>query len=552
MAERQEDGSERRRAEVTGLSSIDDFWAVLPESVRILTLSDGSRVARVAERVWMGGSPLIPELMVQRLHAVPRDGAGDHHLDLRGVVEETRAWALEEAAAAGLDPASWRLGFEVIERWAVDPAEVATLPVAPNAKPEPDPVFEALAVAGEQQMFLHRAEFRRVRAAVAAWRLAQAVEGEGVSDTHYLGGFFQDLGLTLGVAGSTAKNIVHAAHRIEQSLPGVWATFQAAKVPWRSMQAVHAAIDGLHDDVLPAFDEGAVTVLDETPTVLVKDALRRLAERLQASTADDRHEAALRRRAVTIEAGRDGMGWLNAYLPMTALKAIDHQLQKAAVRERQRSKDGGGIRVLRADVFQDGLIDALARDNARPDALVPDRRGVQPKIAILIPAMTALGHSDVPPILQGYGPIGIRTALKLAGEAKSWIRVLTDPFTGAVINVGRKKYRPTADMRTLLRLLDGGGRGPGCSRDPADTEVDHNRSFWLHGEQGDTAIDNLMLLSHFDHGAKTAGETDVGMLKDRTAIFTTASGNRYITRPHDPPEPTPVPPEFLDPDDCPF
>lgn len=542
-----------------------DPWDVLPESVRILTLPDGTRSARVDERVWMTGGPFLPELVVQRLHAHPRsDPTQTHHDDLRGCTEETRAWALEQAAAAGLDPVAWRLTVEIVERWSVDAREFEALPLAPNAKPDPDPVFEALAVAADEQTFLNRAECRRVLAAVAAWRLAQSMEGPGAANTPYLNGFFQDLGLTLGIAGPTARNLVYAADRIERSLPLVWQRFLDATCPWRAMQAVSSALDGLDQGVLPPFDAQAVIVLDETPVTLLKDALRRLAERLQATTADDRHDAAMRRRAVTIEAGADGMGWLHANLPMAALLAIDHQLTKAAIRERQRSEDAGGIGVLRADVFQDGLIDALAKDADpdRPDVLVPNRRGIRPTVGVLIPAMTALGHSDVPATLQGYGPIGIRTALRLAGEAKSWIRVLTDPFTGAVVNIGRTKYRPTADMRALLRLLDGGGRGPGCTRGPTDTEVDHNRSFSLHDEFGDTAIDNLMLLSHFDHGQKTAGETEVGLLKDRTAIFTTAAGNRYVTRPHDPPEPTPVPPGLIDRvddryrddllEDCPF
>lgn len=82
-----------------------DRWAVLPDSVRILARPDGTRIGRVAERVWMTAGPFVPELMVQRLHAEPReDPAGDHHTDLRGFVEETRAWALEAAASAGLEP----------------------------------------------------------------------------------------------------------------------------------------------------------------------------------------------------------------------------------------------------------------------------------------------------------------------------------------------------------------------------------------------------------------------------------------------------------------
>jgi hypothetical protein len=346
--------------------------------------------------------------------------------------------------------------------------------------------------------------------------------------------------------------MVHCADRIERVLPAVWERFVAGEHPWRAMQMVHAATDGLAEEVLPRFDEEAVVVLAETPVPQLPDALRRLAERLQASTAEDRHAKAMQRRSVTIDPAADGMGWLHAYLSMEALAGIDHQLTKAALAERKRSDGAGGIGVLRADILQDGLIDALSRDATRSDALVPARRGIQAKVAVLIPAMTVLGHSTAPATLQGYGVIGMKTALRLAGEAKSWVRVLTDPFSGAFLNLGRKKYRPTADMRTMLRLLDGGGRGPGCTRGPEDTEVDHNRSFRLHGEQGETAIDNLMLLSRFDHGQKTAGETDVGLLKDRTGIFTTRSGNRYVTRPPDPLVATPVPPQLVDPDDVPF
>ena len=61
-----------------------------------------------------------------------------------------------------------------------------------------------------------------------------------------------------------------------------------------------------------------------------------------------------------------------------------------------------------------------------------------------------------------------------------------------------------------------------------------------------------MLLSRSDHGTKTAGEVDVDLLLDRTAVWETRSGNKYVTRPHDPPEATPIPPELIDADDCPF
>lgn len=262
----------------------------------------------------------------------------------------------------------------------------------------------------------------------------------------------------------------------------------------------------------------------------------------------------MRRRHYRIEPAADGMGWLTAYLPMVDLLGMDHQITKQAIAAHGRDAETRGIQALKADLLRDGLRAFFRRpaDPTDEDLLVKGRRGVEARVAVLIPAMTALGHSDAPAILQGYGPIGIKTALRLAGEAKSWTRVLTDPFTGAIINIARKRYRPTKHMRTLLRLLDGGGRSPGCPRGPDETDVDHNRSYNLGDEDGQTAIDNLMLLSRTAHGQKTAGQANVSLLKDRTGIWETRAGNRYVTRPHDPPVPTPIPPELIHPDDCPF
>ena len=132
--------------------------------------------------------------------------------------------------------------------------------------------------------------------------------------------------------------------------------------------------------------------------------------------------------------------------------------------------------------------------------------------------------------------------------------MLTDPFTGAMLSLGREKYRPTEDMRNFIRLLDGGSRGPGTPRGPDESDIDHNASFWLNDEQGESSVDNLVLLSRSDHGIKTAGEAGADLLLDRTSIWETGSGNKIVTRPLDPPEPTPVPPELIDEedDDCTF
>jgi hypothetical protein len=493
-----------------------------------------------------------PTMVVQTVLVAPAPSPdADAHAGLAHWDSETRGWALLALGDAAMDPAAWSVRISITD-WTDVPAAI---PAAPNALPEPNPLFAALADVEDEQSLLQKVEVRRVTAAVRAWRAALDDEGEPTaSNTPYQKGFFIDLGAKLKVADSTAKQLVHVADTLERSLPQVWGHFLAGRVPWRAMQIVHAAIDGLAPEVLPAFDAKALLKLDEVLLPALPDALRRLAERLQPTTADERHDRANERRRYTVEPAAHGMGWLNLLLPMADILGMHHQVTKQAIAAHGRAGERRGIQALKADILRDGLRAFLRTDSDPADAalLVPGRKGVEPRVAILIPALTALGHATASPVLQGYGPIGIRTALRLAGEATSWIRVLTDPFTGAILNIGRQKYRPTEDMRALIRLLDGGGRGPGRPRGPDEVDVDHDESFWLDDERGETSTDNLVLLSRSDHGIKTAGAAESDLLLDRTLVWRTRSGNAYVTRPLDPPQATPVPPELIDDDDVPF
>ncbi|RIX27561.1 DUF222 domain-containing protein [Amnibacterium setariae] len=511
----------------------------------------------LARRRWTR-NPALDDMPVVQTVAIGSIAApgDDTHAALAGWDEETRGWALQKLAAAHLDPAAWRASVVLEDRNDVSDEEWERMDCAPNALPEGSELFQALADVEDLQRLLQGLEARRVVAALRAWRAALADEGRpGAANTPYQKGLFLDLGAKLKVADSTAKTLVHTAARLERDLPLVWAHFLAGRAPWRAMQIVHAAAEGLDDAVLPVFDAKAVLKLDEVLMPSLPDALRRLAERLQPTTADERHERAAARRRYTIEAAADGMGWLHLFAPMADLLGMDHQVTKQAIAAHGRADERRGIQILKADVLRDGLR-AFLRTDADParegDALVPGRRGVVPRVSILIPAMTALGRSTAAPVLQGYGPIGIRTALRIAGEATSWIRVLTDPFTGAPLSIGREKYRPTEDMRAFIRLLDGGNRGPGRPRGPDEVDIDHAESFRAHDERGETSVDNLMLLSRSDHGAKTAGAADADLLLDRTVVWQTPSGNKYVTRPLDPPEATPIPTELTDEDDCPF
>ena len=90
----------------------------------------------------------------------------------------------------------------------------------------------------------------------------------------------------------------------------------------------------------------------------------------------------------------------------------------------------------------------------------PVPRGQRPQILVTVPAGTLLGLGGEPAHLAGYGPIPDALARELAQDGV-WRRVLTDPETGAVLDVGRARHDPPADLERFIRVRDAMCRFPG-------------------------------------------------------------------------------------------
>lgn len=475
----------------------------------------------------------VPEARHDDLETHPGD-----HASLRmpgAFLDEGDPWSDAEAAVREVDEPDWE--DEAVETLDVHPLNLAVERVE------------------EAQREVRLAEATRVQAALCAWRIAMATVA-GTPDAMINGVFHKSvmlqLATSLQVAEQTASALVHAADDLEHRLPKSWTRFVAGDVPWRGMQRAHAAIEGLDARFWGAFDDAAAHALVHTAMPKLRDRLHVIRERIQATTAADRHAKALGRMGVTIEPLPDGLAAITAILPAPEAVQIDLRLDLAARAAASTEGETRSIGELRAHIVMDVIDEGLFRDARTEveDLAVPQRRGVQCKVGLLIPAMTAMGHSEVPATLEGYGPIDIETAKRLAANATSWIKVLTDPVTGAVQDIGRQKYRPTDDMRALLGLLDGGGRGPNCTRPPAQTEADHVEPFRQRLARGRTALDNLVLLSRRDHRIKTSGLWDIELREHRELAWTSFFGTRIITT-VEPLEPTPVPPEFLTPSAAP-
>ena len=288
-----------------------------------------------------------------------------------------------------------------------------------------------------------------------------------------------------------------------------------------------------------AFDEGARDRALRLPPARFTVAARALRERVHSESIEARHRRAARDRGVWLTPELDGMATLTALLPADRAQAALSRVDRIARHLRGTPGEERTLAQLRADAAADLLtadvappVDVVsaadvpspvdivsvadlavpgsvpvpedaprAPRDERPIARVPrpDRRST---IVVTVPALTLLGAGAgagagagvgagagaEPATLDGYGPIDLDTARRLAGEATSWVRVLTHPLTGAPLALDRSTYRVPTALRRWLGVTSPTCVFPGCGRPARDCDIDHLTA-WVDG--GATDDDNL-------------------------------------------------------------
>ena len=90
------------------------------------------------------------------------------------------------------------------------------------------------------------------------------------------------------------------------------------------------------------------------------------------------------------------------------------------------------------------------------------------------------------------------TAWALAAGG-TWRRLVTDPASGTVVDVGRTRYRPPAGLADLVRARDRACVFPTCQTPAERCDIDHLTA-WSQG--GTTSLDNLTTLCEAHHRLK--------------------------------------------------
>lgn len=382
-----------------------------------------------------------------------------------------------------------------------------------------------------------------------------------------------ELGTAMRVSDRTLQRRMGDASALCTRLAATWQAWSDGRIDAGHVAAIVDGGSVIGDDGVRARFESLVLAAAETETPTgLRTVAQSIAARLDPEATAERHQRAQADRRVRVHDLGDGAGRLIADLDLVLARAIDDRLTQLAriardgdassgadssvssdssgqdavdspdhprpivvvagaaesgaaesgVPSTEPQRDARTIEQLRVDVLADLLLAGAPAAHGDGDAL----SAVTACVQVTVPALTLAGVADEPALLAGHGPIDTATARMLAALAPGWDRVLTHPFTGAVLAVDR--YRPSSDLRRFLRARDERCRFPGCHRPPVRCDVDHTIDAALGGG---TSHDNLAHFCRRHHTLKHETAWTVRQRGGGVLEWRSPAGRAYLDHP---------------------
>lgn len=374
-----------------------------------------------------------------------------------------------------------------------------------------------------------------------------------------------ELSAALSISRMSARARIDFALHLAGRLPRTLAALRQGRIGVASARVIVDGTGPLPDDVASAVETTVVPWAEGRTPGAVRAAVARSAMAVDPAAAETRHAAAVASRRVELFPESDGMAAIRALLraddALTVMDTLRTVAQSDATPGDSRTQ---GQRM--ADTFVDafrGLGTALLLEvgvapepGTAGDDVVPATTGYEPEgcaggthtgrarrrrggpaIQVVLAAATGLGLDDQPGELAGYGPIPGSLARELAGDPDStWRRILTDPESGALLDVGRTTYRPPAALADHVRARDRRCRFPGCRQSAQRCDIDHVVRF----PDGATSRRNLCCECRHHHRLKheSGWSLEAHPLLPDAVVWVAPTEHRYVDAPDPPLTPT--------------
>ncbi|MGW4489036.1 DUF222 domain-containing protein [Amycolatopsis sp. NPDC004368] len=164
------------------------------------------------------------------------------------------------------------------------------------------------------------------------------------------------------------------------------------------------------------------------------------------------------------------------------------------------------------------------------DLLLTGKGGVpeQTEVYLYLDLHTYLGLNDKPAEMSGHGHVPAELARHIAtGPNTTLRRIITDPLTGQVIEVGKFRYRPSIDVGEFVRVRDRECRQPGCPRPAHDCLTERTPT------KADSATDADGTLSYCLRHRRLKNRADwhYQVIDDGKLVITTPTGQEVESIP---------------------
>lgn len=306
--------------------------------------------------------------------------------------------------------------------------------------------------------------------------------------------------LSLTVRG--AGNRLDLAQRLDEALPETHAAWESGVLDWPRVNLIAERTTTLTPGQSRQVEREILPNLANKTTGQLRRIVDRAVICADPDAAAQRHRSAQLQRDVTVRPIEDGMALLTATLCVEEAAAAERALHEVA------AQSGTG----RADALM-----SLLTGTAQPPSTG------KPLIQVVVPASTLLGIDDLPAEVPGFGVIPADAARRIAADA-TWQRILTDPTSGTILDVGRKRYRPPKALAEYVRARDRICVFPPCRKSAEKCDLDHRHPY-SHG--GSTSADNLQPLCPRHHELKHDHGWTVQKHPDGTTEWTAPTGHIY-------------------------
>lgn len=360
--------------------------------------------------------------------------------------------------------------------------------------------------------------------------------------------------LVLEIAGTclvgqqSAGNRLADAIQLVRYLPALLGELEAGRVFVPQAKVLLDETSNLTAEVCAEVESRLLPAARETAPGPLRRKVRATILTVDAEEAARRETAAKADRKVTFRPVEDGQALLIAKGPAWQLKHLELRLT-AQAKTLIAAGDSRTIDQIRFDL--------LAEHNAGV-------AGAKPGTAVIhVPVTTALGLSEAPGVLDGYGPLAASTTRELLTTA-ALVKVCVDSATGRVVGTDRHRrdtsegdpetlrttliemvvtptlvdlcpepqHDPSAALVRDLRMRDAACDGVGCSVPASMCDNDH----LMPWPEGPTSFDNLRPKSQRCHHAKHNGWTVITK-PDGTSHWTSPAGRTYTVPTRDRPPP---------------